>query len=140
MNNDSRVLTIEDTMHCPSCDESKVENCRTASASGTTSGGTGKARYGSYRRCDGCGVTFVTGDIRLPVDGRQYLLHLSHGVGPDELAGKLVTGPWGATLAPGERPGDRVILKSNDMPHDTGVEPLEHIEEIAAAVRVKRPS
>jgi len=90
--------------------------------------------------CSKCGVTFLTDDVRLTVDGRQYLLHLSHGVGPDELAGKLVTGPWGVTLARGERPGDRVILKGDDMPHDTGVDPLEHVEEITAAVRAKRPS
>jgi hypothetical protein len=117
-----------------------VASHKTNFAVGISSGGITKARHGTYRACDNCGVTFVTGDTLLTVDGRQYLLHLSHGVGSDQLAGRLVTGPWGTAIELGEPPDDRVILESDDMPRDTGDDPLEHIKEIVAATRAREAS
>jgi len=49
--------------------------------------------------------------------------------------------PWGAPLARDERPGDdRIVLRSYDVPDDIQENPLDHTEEVVAAIRAGRPS
>jgi hypothetical protein len=140
MSDDVKALTVEDTEDCPFCEMSKVEKCTTSFANVTGGSSKMKPRRGTYGECRYCGVTFVTGDYRFMSDGKRYLLHSYRGVGCDQLSGDLVTGPWGTALVRGERPGDRVVLRSDDIPSDTGADPLEHIEEIKAAVRARQQS
>lgn len=140
MSDGVKVRPIEETEVCQFCGSSRVASRKTSFASGISSGSVTKARHGTYQLCDNCGVTYMQGDYVLVVDGEKYLLHPSDCQVTDQLAGKLATGPWGTALEPGERPGDRVILSHDDVHHDTGADILDHIEEVAAAVRAKRPS
>jgi hypothetical protein len=96
-----------------------------------------RAKLGAYYVCANCGVKYMNGDELLSADGLNYLLHVNRWR-TDALGGKLVTGPWGKPLEPGEPVPDRTVLTVKDVDHNVALFPHQHLEEIKAAAHRKR--
>ncbi len=137
MNPIKRPSVPPDPKSCLWCGSERVRSAVTNFGIGIGSGSIPKARRGTYFVCDTCGVVFTTGDTPIEVDGELYLVHQPHA-GADQLAGRLVTGPWGKPVAPGTSNPERPVLMCDDVEHALADNPLDHLDAIVPAVRAKR--